>query len=168
VNEGFRTLCAFLQASRGVWSLGIFTASHWTELSLYFYPNTADSTATNQPNSLSDVDELGLVQLNVALQKEIVQCTAAGIRQSLRALEISKANNHASTSTSSTTSRNSTQQRSSSRTISGTFGLFVRGYCLAMFAIFFVGITCTMMFHRVKSFQGTRTPSSWTMLMSQP
>eukprot|EP01039_Chlorochromonas_danica_P006594 gene6594-7287_t len=93
IEKGLRTFSAFLLASRGIWSLGIFVLSNALELQLYLKhlrgelpSSTADASrqveVINAPK-----EEEELVQLNVALQKEIVRFTATGIRQALRAME---------------------------------------------------------------------------------
>ncbi|RYH13826.1 hypothetical protein EON65_34730 [archaeon] len=73
--------------------------SNWYELSLFVKneKNRRGSIINMTPPPLKSVDqdllnppkeEEELVQLNVALQKEIVKFTANGIRQALKAMEV--------------------------------------------------------------------------------
>lgn len=92
--------------------------SNWHELSMYFSQFAiASKSAKAEPSSAQQGDVLEppkeeeeLVQLNVALQKEIVRFTASGIRQALRAME----------------STDSSRTSSGRTSASGPFIIFVR------------------------------------------
>jgi hypothetical protein len=134
VETGIHTFCAFLLASRGAWSLGIFVVSHWTELVLYWKNEQMRRESISNPRGKSidhdmlspPKDEEELVQLNVALQKEIVRFTASGIRQALRGVEITRP----------------ALERSSS-SLKGAFSIFVSNLALYVFSLLSLLTTVT-------------------------
>ena len=74
MEKFFHTISAFVLAARGLWTLGIFLAANRVDLENYWKKQISD----NNPR-----EEEELVQLNVALQKEIVRFTALGIQKSV-------------------------------------------------------------------------------------
>jgi hypothetical protein len=92
-----RTFSSFVLASRGLWSLGIFVVSNYKEI-YDFFKNKEKVELERQINR--DLAKNGIVaansgaykeeehiQLNVALQKEIVLFTALGIRKAVRRID---------------------------------------------------------------------------------
>lgn len=69
-------------ASRGTWSLGLFIIANWQDLSAFFQQESKQKDANAPPKQ-----EEELVQLNIALQKEIVRFTALGIQRAVRDAE---------------------------------------------------------------------------------
>jgi hypothetical protein len=108
-------ISGFLLASRGIFSLGTFLAANWPAIRAYLRNDsnntTAYSTTTSAAYSTSAVsvtavnsqdkntsnnnnnqyvppkEEEEQVQLNIALQREIVNFTALGIQRSVRDME---------------------------------------------------------------------------------
>ncbi len=82
-----RTVSAFLLASRGMWSLGIFLLANWNEIHQHFQAlhlkHQSDATAPYIPK-----EEQELVQLNIVLQKEIVRFTGLGIQKAAREISV--------------------------------------------------------------------------------
>lgn len=102
-----------------MWSLGIFLLANWNEIRGHFFPaprlgtaggadhartTTATNTSLSNRNFISadppPNEEQELVQLNIALQKEIVRFTGLGIQKAVREIdEILQAQSSASRST---------------------------------------------------------------------
>jgi hypothetical protein len=75
-----RTISAFLLAARGVWALGIFIVANRADFYTYLRKTRGITHHSDHP----PLEEEEQVQLNVALQKEIVRFTALGIQKSVR------------------------------------------------------------------------------------
>jgi hypothetical protein len=93
-----RTVSAFLLASRGMWSLGIFLLANWNEIHQHFQSlQLKHQSGANVPYIPKEEQEL--VQLNIVLQKEIVRFTGLGIQKAAREINvIMEAQNSASRS----------------------------------------------------------------------
>lgn len=79
-------MSAFLLASRGIWGLGIFLIANRDDFLTYFRKRGITLPA-DQLQEKDPLDEEDQVQLNVALQKEIVRFTALGIQKSVREID---------------------------------------------------------------------------------
>jgi hypothetical protein len=94
-----RTFVSFMFASRGVWSLFIFLMTNWMDLKNYYdseqekHRQQQESIASNNDPSYvmspssPPKEEEELVQLNIALQKEIVRFTAIGIQRAVKEID---------------------------------------------------------------------------------
>lgn len=84
----FQTISGFLLASRGVWSLGTFLVANWPAI-LAYIRNEQQKALFNGNNSYNTPpkEEEEQVQLNIALQREIVNFTAHGIQRAVRDME---------------------------------------------------------------------------------
>jgi hypothetical protein len=98
-EEAMRTFVSFMFASRGVWSLFIFLMTNWMDLKNYYdseqekHRQQQESIASNNDPSYvmspssPPKEEEELVQLNIALQKEIVRFTAIGIQRAVKEID---------------------------------------------------------------------------------
>jgi hypothetical protein len=132
-------------ALRGVWSLGIFLLTNWLDLASYYRKNErikAVSSATNDNNLPSSAvtaiallppkEEEELVQLNIALQKEIVKFTAVGIQRAVREIDDLIYQQASSSSHGGSTSRTSS--------LATSFNFFVSFVFLIFFTFFFLSL----------------------------
>jgi hypothetical protein len=81
-------------ASRGVWSLGIFVVTNWMDLAYFYRSQQAKkqrslsvAAGTSELMQSPPKEEEELVQLNIALQKEIVRFTAIGIQRAVKEID---------------------------------------------------------------------------------
>lgn len=82
--DALQNTSSFLVASRGVWSLAIFFIANKTDFTNYFKYQKKKKDGIEDNVQFEDSDS---VQLNVALQKEIVRFTALGIQKATRDAE---------------------------------------------------------------------------------
>ena len=96
-ENSLRSVSAFLLASRGIWSLGIFLAANWNEIYAHFHKileqnkalrNSGNTSTTDGTHSVPPKEEQELVQLNIVLQKEIVRFTGLGIQKAAREINV--------------------------------------------------------------------------------
>ena len=79
-SKSLRTISIFVLAGRGMWTLGLFIFANGKEIDSYIKTYRSRSLG-----SVSEVPEAELetVQLNVALQLEIVRFTVKGIKKAV-------------------------------------------------------------------------------------
>lgn len=81
----FQLASGFLLASRGMWSLATFLVANWAAIVAYLR-NEQQRLLYDGNAPPKEEDEL--VQLNIALQREIVNFTALGIQRSVRDIDV--------------------------------------------------------------------------------
>lgn len=81
----FQLASGFLLASRGMWSLATFLVANWAAIVAYL---RNEQQRLLYDGNVPPKEEDELVQLNIALQREIVNFTALGIQRSVRDIDV--------------------------------------------------------------------------------
>lgn len=80
----FQLVSGFLLSSRGMWSLATFLVANWPAINAYF---RNEQQRLQFGENAPPKEEEEQVQLNIALQREIVNFTALGIQRSVRDMD---------------------------------------------------------------------------------
>ena len=81
-NRDLKTISIFVLAGRGMWTLGLFLFANWKEIKSFLVKNYRSRSSASEDTDVPEA-ELETVQLNVALQLEIVRFTVKGIKKAV-------------------------------------------------------------------------------------